>query len=61
MSKVGEHYRELEEMGFIGGYEDSPETPKERSARKKLERANRKRNQRKTLYPFGFEYKKERQ
>ena len=32
----------------------------ERSARKKLERAKRKRNQRKTLYPFGFEYKKER-
>ena len=33
----------------------------ERSARKKLERAKRKRNQRKTPYPFGFEYKKERQ
>ena len=32
----------------------------ERSARKALERAKRKRNQRKTLYPFGFEYKKER-
>ena len=32
----------------------------ERSARKKLERAKRKRNQRKTPYPFGFEYKKEK-
>ena len=58
MSKVGEYYRELEEMGLIGGYEEGP---KERSARKKLERAKRKRNQRKTPYPFGFEYKKERQ
>ena len=25
MSKVGEHYREKEEMGFIGGYQDYPE------------------------------------
>ena len=32
----------------------------EKSARKKLERAARKRKQRKTPYPFGFEYKKER-
>ena len=32
----------------------------ERSARKALERAKTKRNQRKTPYPFGFEYKKER-
>ena len=58
MSKVGEYYRELEEMGLIGAYEDSPQ---ERSARKALEKAKRKRNQRKRLYPFGFEYKKERQ
>ena len=33
----------------------------ERSARKALEKARRKRNQRKTPYPLGFEYKKERQ
>ena len=31
-----------------------------KSARKKLEWARKKRNQRKTLYPFGFEYNKER-
>ena len=31
------------------------------TARKQLEKAKRKRNQRKTPYPFGFEYKKERQ
>ena len=30
------------------------------AARKKLERAKRKRNQRKTPYPFGFEYRSER-
>ena len=36
-------------------------TKEERSARKKLDRAKKKRNQRKTPYPFGFEYKKERQ
>ena len=30
-------------------------------ARKKLEKAKRKRNQRKTPYPFGFEYRRERQ
>ena len=30
------------------------------TARKKLERAKRKRNQRKTPYPFGFEYRSER-
>jgi len=35
-------------------------TKGERSARKALERAKRKRNQRKTSYPFGFEYKKEK-
>ena len=29
------------------------------SARKKLKKAAIKRNQRKTLYPYGFEYKKE--
>ena len=28
--------------------------------KKKIEKAKRKRNQRKTLYPFGFEYTKER-
>ena len=27
---------------------------------KQIEKAKRKRNQRKTLYPFGFEYTKER-
>ena len=54
MSKVGEHYRELEEMGFIGGYEDSPETPEERSARKAIKKAAKKRNKRKTSHPFGF-------
>jgi hypothetical protein len=32
----------------------------EKSARKKLEKAKRKRNQRRTPYPFGFEYNKER-
>ena len=32
----------------------------ENSARKKLKRAAIKRNERKTPYPFGFEYKKER-
>ena len=31
-----------------------------KSARKKLEWARKKRNQRKTLYPFGFEYSKEK-
>ena len=30
------------------------------AARKKLEKAKRKRNQRKTPYPFGFEYRSER-
>jgi hypothetical protein len=30
------------------------------AARKKMERAKRKRNQRKTPYPFGFEYRSER-
>ena len=30
------------------------------SARKKMERAKRKRNERKTPYPFGFEYRSER-
>ena len=29
-------------------------------ARKKMEKAKRKRNQRKTPYPFGFEYRSER-
>ena len=33
----------------------------ERSARKQINKAARKRKQRKTPYPFGFEYKKERQ
>ena len=56
MSKVGEYYRELEEMGFIGGYEESPE---EKSARKAIRKAAKKRNKRKKPYPFGFEYKKE--
>ena len=56
MSKVGEHYRELEEMGLIGGYEESPE---ERSAKKAIKKAAVKRKRRKRLYPFGFEYKKE--
>ena len=32
----------------------------ERLARKKIEKAKRKRNQRKTPYPFGFEYRRER-
>ena len=32
----------------------------ERLARKKIEKAKRKRNQRKTPYPFGFEYRSER-
>ena len=32
----------------------------EREARKKIEKAKRKRNQRKTLYPVGFEYRSER-
>ena len=32
----------------------------EYEARKKLEKAKRKRNQRKTPYPFGFEYRSER-
>ena len=31
-----------------------------KSARKKLEWARKKRSQRKTLYPFGFEYSKEK-
>ena len=31
-----------------------------KSARKKLEWARKKRSQRKALYPFGFEYNKER-
>ena len=56
MSKVGEYYRELEEMGLIGGYEEGP---KERSARKAIKKAATKRKKRKTSYPFGFEYKKE--
>ena len=30
------------------------------TARKKLEKAKRERNQRKTPYPFGFEYRSER-
>jgi len=30
------------------------------SAKKALLKANKKRNRRKTLYPFGFEYVKER-
>ena len=59
MSKVGEHYREKEEMGLVGGYEDYPKESKGvKSARKKLERAKRKRDSRKTPYPVGFEYKK---
>ena len=33
----------------------------EKSARKKLKRAKILRNQRKTLYPFGFEYKREKE
>ena len=32
----------------------------EKAARKKLEKAKRKRNQRKTPYPVGFEYRRER-
>ena len=32
----------------------------ENSARKKLRRAARKRRERKTPYPFGFEYRSER-
>ena len=35
-------------------------TKGEKSARKALERARRKRSQRKKPYPFGFEYKRER-
>tara|TARA_R100000781_G_scaffold108164_1_gene72637 strand:+ start:265 stop:450 length:186 start_codon:yes stop_codon:yes gene_type:complete len=58
MSKVGEYYRELEEMGLIGGYEDYPESPEEKAARKAIKKAARKRNSRKRPYPFGFEYKK---
>ena len=57
MSKVGEYYRELEEMGLIGGYEESPE---EKSAKKAIKKAAVKRKRRKRLYPFGFEYKKEK-
>jgi len=57
MSKVGEHYREKEEMGLVGGYEASPE---ERSAKKAIKKAAVKRRRRKTPYPFGFEYKKEK-
>ena len=34
-------------------------TKEEKSARKAIKKAARKRKQRKTLYPFGFEYKKE--
>tara|TARA_Y100000034_G_scaffold127682_1_gene180962 strand:- start:507 stop:635 length:129 start_codon:yes stop_codon:yes gene_type:complete len=30
------------------------------SARKKIKKAARKRNERKTPYPFGFEYRSER-
>ena len=33
----------------------------EKAARKAIEKAARKRNRRKTPYPFGFEYKKEKQ
>ena len=33
----------------------------EESARKKLKRARILRNKRRTLYPFGFEYKKEKE
>ena len=57
MSKVGEHYREKEERGLIGGYKESPE---ERSAKKAIKKAAVKRKRRKRLYPFGFEYKKEK-
>ena len=32
----------------------------ESSARKKLRRADKKRKERKTPYPFGFEYRSER-
>ena len=32
----------------------------EYAARKKMEKAKRKRNERKTPYPFGFEYRSER-
>ena len=32
----------------------------EESARKALKKAAKKRNRRKTPYPFGFEYKKEK-
>ena len=32
----------------------------ENSARKKLRKAAKKRNERKTPYPFGFEYRSER-
>ena len=51
MSKVGEYYRELEEMGI--------EERLIRRAKKDIKKAADKRNSRKTPYPYGFEYKKE--
>ena len=41
MSKVGEHYREKEEMGLVGGYEASPE---ERSAKKAIKKEKKSEN-----------------
>jgi hypothetical protein len=49
MSKVYEYLKQFEIEG--------PEHPDEMKARKALKKAAKKRNSRKTLYPFGFEYK----
>ena len=49
MSKVYEYFKQFEEEG--------PEHPDEMRARKAINKANKKRNSRKTPYPVGFEYK----
>ena len=49
MSKVYEYFKQFEEEG--------PEHPDEMRARKAIKKATKKRNSRKALYPFGFEYK----
>ena len=50
MSKVYEYLKQFEIEG--------PEHPDEMKARKALKKAAKKRNRRKTPYPFGFEYKR---
>ena len=50
MSKVYEYLKQFEREG--------PEHPDEMKARKAIKKAAKKRNSRKTPYPFGFEYKR---